>query len=542
MTHRANRAYREYMFKFLSIFNRGKTAPPETESNIVFANSRHAGVVVNEETARTYSAVYGAVKVIAESISSMSWHAFDRRADGGKDRQVGPVDWAISTQANPEMTAISWREVMMQWALLWGNGYSEIVKDGAGRVVELWPIKPDRVEVTRDNSGQLVYDISNGRGNSNTVLLPPDIYHLHGLGDDGLVGYSVLSLAAKSIGLGLATESFGSSLFGNGAQLGGAFTHPKRLSKEAKTNLEDSINKKHQGPGQAFKTIVLQEGMEWNQIGIPPEDSQFLATRKFQVTDIARFFRVPPHKLADLERATFTNIEQQNIDFVVDTLLPWVTKMESESNIKFFPNPQRQTSFTKINIKTLLRGDSAARATFYKDLWNMGALSANEIREFEDMNPIGADGDKRFVQLNLTTLENAGEEQETNNSTDFFNSHIELLRGTLARVHRREDNRVADLLKKSDTVDKFHKAAGKFFGQHQEFIKNAITPHIAQIQVAFSLDFDVVDVVARYTTQHLAASVTYAAARYDGVFVLDNRETDGINNLKTLIAYGQAKP
>ena len=499
----------------LQIYNLGKTKPATPDAGF-FGPTRQAGIIVNQATAKTFSAYFACIKVISEDISTLGWSVFQVDQSGNKKRLSGhPIDIMLNLKANPDSTAFSVREVILAWALSWGNGYSEIVRNRAGIPAELMPIHPDRVQVDRTKTGQLVYDVSNDSG-PNTVLLPNNMFHLHGPSDDGLTGLSVAALAAKSIGLGLAAEQFGSSLFGNGAQLGGALQTDNKLTKEAKDYLTDSLEK-YRGSKNAFKSIILEQGLKWEQIGIPPEDAQFLETRKFQKTDIASFFRVPPHKIGDLDRATFSNIESQEISYVKDALMTWIVRLESEANTKFFPSEQWGKMTTKINANSLMRGDSAARTTYYKALWAMGGLNVNEMRAFEGMNGIGPDGDKRFVQLNLTTLENAGEQKQGGIS---FNAalaaHTTVLRDSIARIIKREDRRITDAAKRHTDFADFEPYLDNFLNlQHSDFIKAALTPQINAIAQLFNESASPFDIIESYLQFHRETSKAHYVARFE---------------------------
>lgn len=392
-----------------------QTDPPEPGDrgpNVLWISTRQAGVTVTEDTALTLGAVWACVRVIAETLAAMPWQAFEARPGGGRLRAADdPADALLHSRANPETPAFFWRETLLAHALTWGNGYAEIERDMAGRPAALWQLTPERVCPERDGRGRLYYDVSNERG-PNVALPPEDVYHLRGLGYDGLVGYSVVRMAARAIGLGIALEETAARFSENDSTPGGLLKHPTRLDERARTNLRDSWNRIHQGPSKRRTVAILEEGMSWEQTGLPPEDAQLLESRQFTPAEICRWFRVPPHKIHDLTRATFSNIEHQSIDFVVDTLLPWATRLEAEADAKLFPLLRRGRRFSRINLLGLLRGDSTARAAFYTALFDRGILSINDVREKEDMNPIGPDGDKRFVPMNMQLLEKAGMEPE----------------------------------------------------------------------------------------------------------------------------------
>lgn len=376
-----------------------------------------AGMVVDYETALKYSAVWRCINLISSIIATFPWHVFQAEVRG--DRIVrkqmpmeNPIDWALHRQANPEMSALDFRRMMFAWLLLTGNAYAEIERDAAGRVQWLWPLVPNRVTPDRNERGDLVYKVTNLRGES-VVLDARSVYHLRGLGFDGLMGYSVIGMAARSIGIGLASEEFSAAYFSNGITPSGVLEHPKNLGPDAYERLKTSLTEQHGGgPSKAHGPLILEEGMIWKTISNKPEEAQLIENRRFQVSDIARWFGVPLVLLEETEKATSwgSGIEQILIGFSNFTLRPLVISAETEADIKLFGPQQRGRLVTKMNMNALLRGDTGSRKEFYKTMRELGVLSVNEIREREDMNPIGPEGDKRLVPLNFTTLEKAGEE------------------------------------------------------------------------------------------------------------------------------------
>lgn len=384
----------------------GRAAPSTPGGWWVPFPPNQAGIRVNEANALTYSAVWACVKVISESTAALGWKVFAVRDDGSKEHQVrSPANELLQRRPNPEQTPYVWREQMLAHALLWGNAYSEIERDGAGRPVGLWPITPDRVRLVRLPDMTLWYEVRAPEGfGAGPALVPSrDMLHFRGLGYDGLTGYSVVRLAALSMSVGVAAERFGASFFGNGAHVSGVLKHPGKPSEEARKNLRESWERAYQGVGKAMRTALLWEGMDWQQIGVPPEDAQFLQTRQFQVVEIARWFRVPPHKIADLERATFSNIEEQSIAFVTDTIVPWATRLEQEADAKLLVRPRQ---FTRINLNALLRGNTESRFKAYAGARQWGWLSVNDIRRLEDMDPIGEQGDIYLSPLNMADAQN----------------------------------------------------------------------------------------------------------------------------------------
>jgi HK97 family phage portal protein len=376
----------------------GREKPGQTGT--WFFPRTQSGQDVDESSALRYSAFWGCVRVISETSATLPWQVLQRTKNGRKEVD-SDVAWMLAIQPNPEMSPFVFKELMTRRAAVCGNAYAEIERDNAGRPVALWPILPERVYPRRNEDGQLVYYVRD-MDQSEVELAAADVFHLKGPGGDGLVGYSVIQMAAESVGLGLAMQEFGASFFGNGAHVGGALFHPKTLSDTARKNLEQSVAKST-GRKNALSLRVFEEGMTYERIGIPPEDAQFLESRNTQVRDICRWFRVPPHKVADLADAKWANIEWQSIDFVTDAIVPWVCRMEQEANAKLFGRNNRNSIYTRLNIAALLRGDMKARYDSYAVGRQWSFLSANDIRSLEDMNPI-ANGDLYIVPSNMMTL------------------------------------------------------------------------------------------------------------------------------------------
>lgn len=373
-------------------------------------NQSYTGKSVNAETAMTLTAVYACVRILSETVASLPFNVYRRLDPKGKekatDHYLFPV---LRSRANGEMTAFVFWETVMHHLLLWGNAYAEIEYDGGGRARGLWPLNPKNTYPERTEDGRLVYKtiLPDGRG----VVLPFEkVLHIPGLGFDGLVGYNPIRLAREAIGLGLAAEEYGARFFGNGAKPGGVLEHPGHLDEEAIKNLRESWNEMHSGLSKQHRIAILEEGMTYKQIGVPPEEAQFLETRKFQVTEIARFFRVPPHMLADLERATFSNIEQQSIDFVTHSIRPWLVRIEQSVNFKLFGQEGAKKYFAEFVVDGLLRGDIKSRYEAYAIGRQNGWLSADDIREKENMNPLpNGQGEHYLVPLNMIPAEQAGE-------------------------------------------------------------------------------------------------------------------------------------
>lgn len=366
-----------------------------------------AGVDVTIEGSLQCSAVFACVRVLSETVASLPLVLY-RRLTRGKERAVDhPLYALLHDLPNPEMTAFEFRETLMAHLGLWGNAYSEIEFNNAGRVRGLWPLRPDKMKVVR-RGGRLwyIYKLPDGT----PVELPFErVMHLRGLGTDGVMGYTPIDLARQSVGLALGTEEFGARFFGNGAQTGTVWEHPGKLSDEAYDRLKASIEKRHRGLGQAHRIAILEEGMKANQVGIPPENAQFLETRKFQVDEIARWYRMPPHKIGSLEHATFSNIEHQAIEFVTDTIQPWCVRWEQGIKRDLLTERERREYFAEHLADALLRGDTLSRYQAYATARQNGWLSANDIREKENMNPVDG-GDVYLVPLNMVPADEIGQD------------------------------------------------------------------------------------------------------------------------------------
>jgi HK97 family phage portal protein len=294
---------------------------------------------------------------------------------------------------------------MVGWACRYGNAVAEIQRDARTVPIALWPLHPSRVEFERDNdSGELLYSFEQQDGNKR-YLRAQDVYHLRGFGE-GPVGLDVISYAAESIGWARATEIFGSTYFGNGIQPSGMVVMPQgvKMSPEAKAELERELAQKHGAAAKKNRVLVVDQGMDFKKFTDTPEAAQFIDTRQHQIEEICRWFRVPPHKVMHLLRSTFSNIEHQSIEVVVDSITPWVLRMEQEADYKFF-GQNRQGLFTKMDLKGLLRGDFKSRQEGLQIMRRNGVINANDWARLEDMEEIGPEGDLYIVEGNMTTLE-----------------------------------------------------------------------------------------------------------------------------------------
>ena len=376
-----------------------------------FMGSSAAGKSVNERSAMQMTAVYACVRILSESIAGLPLHMYRYEDDGSKTKAVEhPLYHLLHDEPNPEMTSFIFRETLMSHLLLWGNAYAQIIRNGKGDIIALYPLMPNRMKVERDTKGQLYYEYQTMKEDAPTMkgavyqLDPSEVLHVPGLGFDGLVGYSPIAMAKNAIGLAIAAEEYGSKFYANGAAPSGVLEHPNVLKDPAK--VRDSWNAAFGGSSNAHRVAVLEEGMKYTPISISPNEAQFLETRKFQINEIARIFRVPPHMVGDLEKSSFSNIEQQSLEFVKYTLNPWVCRWEQALQRALLDDDEKGKYFFRFNVEGLLRGDYQSRMNGYATARQNGWMSANDIRELENLDRIPAElgGDLYLVNGNMLPL------------------------------------------------------------------------------------------------------------------------------------------
>ena len=374
-----------------------------------------SGKAVTERSAMQMTAVYSCVRILAEAVAGLPLHLYRYKEDGGKEKALDhPLYLLLHDEPNPEMSSFVFRETLMTHLLLWGNAYAQIIRNGKGEVIALYPLMPNRMVVDRDIHGQLYYQYTRSTEEAPTmkgvtVNLPPsDVLHIPGLGFDWLVGYSPIAMAKNAIGMAIACEEYGAKFFANGAAPGGVLEHPGTIKDPQR--VRESWQSTFGGSGNSNKIAVLEEGMKYTPIGISPEQAQFLETRKFQINEIARIFRVPPHMVGDLEKSSFSNIEQQSLEFVKYTLEPWLVRWEQSIQRTLFSPEEKKRYFAKFNVEGLLRGDYASRMSGYATARQNGWMSANDIRELENLDRIPTEdgGDLYLINGNMLPLGNAG--------------------------------------------------------------------------------------------------------------------------------------
>jgi HK97 family phage portal protein len=468
-----------------------------------------AGVTVNEDTALSATAVWAGVRIIAETVAMLPLELYERQDDRTKKPARALTLWkVIHDEPNPEQTSFEFREMQQGFLLLWGNCYAQKIYNGRGEVSELWPLVPWRVTPERTANNTLVYRVRLPGNQGGEVTLPADdVLHIKGFSSGGVLGDNVVEKFRNSIGLSLAAEEFGGRFFGNGLTASGGLEFPGKLGVEGRKNVRDSFTEAHGGVGKSHRLMILEEGMKWFQMTVDPEKAQALQTRKFQVTEVSRILRLPPHLLYDLERSTFTNIEHQGLEFVTYSMQPWLTRWEQRLNRSLLLPSQRQKYFTQFEVKGLLRGDVAARSAFYQQMFNVGAYSPNDILNHEGEQPVEG-GDQRFVQLNLTPLDQIAEmvaaqikdkpplqpkapdkPAEPAKPEPAARSVLEpVVRAEVERVVRRQVKAVRAAVKKSP--QEFRVWADSFFEKETGIVTESLTPALASLSALAGVTFD----------------------------------------------------
>ena len=389
-----------------------------------FMGGTTSGKTVTERSAMQMTAVYSCVRILAEAVAGLPLHLYRYNSSGGKEKATDhPLYRLLHDEPNPEMSSFVFRETLMTHLLLWGNAYAQVIRNGKNEVIALYPLMPNRMSVDRDDHGRLYYTYYRGPDEAikskeyAVTLQPTDVLHIPGLGFDGLVGYSPIAMAKNAIGMAIACEEYGAKFFANGATPGGILEHPGTIKDPQR--VRESWQSAFGGSGNSNKVAVLEEGMKYTPISISPEQAQFLETRKFQINEIARIFRVPPHMVGDLEKSSFSNIEQQSLEFVKYTLDPWVVRWEQSIQRSLLSFDEKNRYFVKFNLEGLLRGDYQSRMNGYAIGRQNGWMSANDIRELEnlDLIPDEEGGNLYLINGNMLPMRDAGAFANTTNDS-----------------------------------------------------------------------------------------------------------------------------
>jgi HK97 family phage portal protein len=489
---------------------------------------------VNNDKAFQLGTYFACIRNISEDIAKVPLKVYKQLKPRGKDARSDHRLYSLLHDApNPEMTALTFRQTLTAHALGWGNGFAEIERDIEGNPLYLWPLRPDRVRVFRLDDNRIWYEIRTD--DDKTAWLRDDfVFHVPGLGFDGLVGYNVARYARECLGAALAAQKFSSSFFGNGIQSAGILTHPGQLSPEAQANLRKSFEQ-YQGAENANKVLIIEEGLDYKKTTIPPEEAQFLESRQFSVAEICRWFRMPPHKVADLSRATFSNIEHQALEYVGDTLLPWFTRWEQEIYRKLLTRKeQRKGYFAKHVVQGLLRGDIEARNKAYQTGRNWGYLSADDIRELEDMNPLpDKKGETYLHPLNMEEAFAPGQKKEVQQVSfdKGFESFVDNAAERIANAETREISKVVG--KAKEDRERFDNWIAEFFNKHTAFMTKALSPLSEAFWRVTQKDFYMAAIVEELKQEGIAAFTSY-----DPEQTLETWKTQRQGDIKTIIEEG----
>lgn len=479
----------------------------------------YAGVDVTVEGALALPAMWACAKVLAESTAMLPLIVYRREGEGRTRATDHAVYELLHGAPNPEQTSMEFREMTMLHLASWGNAYAEIEVDGGGRVRALWPLLPGNMVEVKRREGRLRYHYRLPSGEMRW-LDESQVLHQRGLSGDGLLGYSPVRVAMQAIGLGLAAEEYGARFFGSGARPDLVLMHPGKLSEEAVARLKRGWQREHQGLRQAHRLRVLEEGMQLEKVGTPPQEAQFLETRRFQALDVARMFRMPPHKIGLLDQATFSNIEHQSIEFVTDTLMPWLVRMEQRYALELLSERERRSMYVEHLTDALVRGDILTRYRAYAMGRQWGWLSINDVRQRENMDPI-AEGDGYLSPLNMVPV---GSEEQGEGA----GVRAAWLRQEAARVVRRE---AADL----------RRAAGRLrrgpeeWGAYVEELYRGLLPGMVEGLAGVGVDERRVrDVAAGYVMRHGALVAGVAGDEDAGAAleeVVAGLEREGVGEL-----------
>lgn len=480
-----------------------------------------SGITVTPERALGLSAYYDALRIISEDVAKLPFIVYRRLVPRGKERAPEhPVFPLLKTSPHANMHAMSWRETMTAHALGWGGGFSLITRNGRGVPVELQLVHPSRVETKVDDEGRLFYIVAIPDTQESMIVRQVDMFHLHGLSPDGMNGYSVARIGANSLGRGLAAEQFSASFFRSGSSPRGVLKtmHKFDGKSEGAQRLRRQWQEQYSGPQGWNKPIILEQGMEWQSTSVNPEDAQLIETEQFSVLEVARWFRIAPHKLGHLGDASFTNVEDQNRDHVTDTLMPWLERWESESQRKLFIGDGDEF-FAEHLVTALLRGNSEARSAFHREMFNIGAVSQNDIREAENMNPIGPEGDVYYVQGQLVRSQDAAEGRtgatldppagRTDGNDNAPRAELRetqraVLLGVFSRLRKREEKAIEKALRRSQSDEELGVSVSAFYEKHAVYLRNDLTPVatalLSIVGRAPSAEAVVANEVARYVT------------------------------------------
>lgn len=448
-----------------------------------------AGTPMDEWKAMNLATVWTCVEGISSDVAVLPLPLYRRLAGGGKEKARDHPVFRLLTYPNPRMTGLSVRETLLAHALNWGRGIAEIERDGEGRPLGIWPLRPDCAR-PETRKGELFWRYTKTSGEA--VMLPDaDVFHVHGLGFDGITGYNVIRMARESMGAAAAADEYAQRFFGNGALPATLLKHPGKLKAEGAKNLRESFREIYGGLENSSGMAVLEEGMTLEKFSIPPDEAQFLETRQFHVSEICRWYRYPPHKAGDLSRATFSNIEQQDLSYGTSCLLRWFVRIEQEITRKLLRTEEQGEYFAEHTFNAFLRADVKTRFLAYKIGRDGGWLSADDVREMENQNPLpGGQGKIYSVALNTvpadTLLDKDGDDAPVAPAppapragvldrrallaiADASRPSLEAAYAQLIRVE-------ADKLGRAESRGQLAAFADTFFPQHVEHVRGLLWP------------------------------------------------------------------
>lgn len=423
-----------------------------------------SGMDVSHRRALGLSPYYCGLRMISETVGSLPLNVYKRRPVRGQDVwRDHPAHSLLHNEPNPEMTAMSFRQTLCSHAIGYGNAYAEIVRRGDGMPTQLWPLPPDRVKPERSEDGSLWYEIRLHDGGF-AYIPAADMLHIPGLSFDGLIGYSLIKVAYESIGINLAQEEYSARFFSNGGHVSLVAETDNVLKPETFERLKGEIQKKIGGLDNAHRIALLEDGIKLKALNISNVDAQLIEGKRFSVEEWARWLSMPPHKLKEMTHATFSNIEHQNIEWVVDTIQPWLIRFEQEYNRKLFR--QKNLFYAKHVVDGLLRGDQKSRYDSYAVARNWGWMSANDVLALEDRNPLPGDtGDIYLSPGNMTRAEDAGMQMdkpalpapEDNTDDPQDTRELRLTRAAASRIvnyeFRKQRNGQQDYMVKPEFID-----------------------------------------------------------------------------------------
>ena len=445
------------LIKAASIVERGWTAVGFGS----FANT--AKEKVNNSTALTVSTVYAAIRNISEDVAKLPLKIYQKENAYMLEQKQHKAYRLLQYRPNPEMSAMSFRATLNGHAMGWGNGYAFIERDGNGDIRYLWPLRPDSVKIYRDTERGLFYEVTARATGHTQTFWPREIFHIPGFGDSGVAGYNIIQYMAEQVASAIAIGKFSSGFFGNGLNQSGHIKHPNTLTQPVIERLKKQVQEQHTTAANAHKLLVLEEGMEFVPNMLDPKAAQMIESRQYLVTEFCRWIRIQPHKVAHLENATFSNIEHQNTDYVVDSLSNWCTRWEQELWAKLLTPQEKRGGFCfKHNLNALLRGDVQTRNEAYSKMLDRGVMTINEVRSLEDMNPVDG-GDQHLVPLNFTTLDKIGQPAA-------------FVSDAAARIYQHEQSALASA--KNKHGDKFDSKlfAEHFNSKHEKYIEAVLKP------------------------------------------------------------------